>query len=111
MVLLKIISLFFFFSCIFESFVLLEIYFCYLVSLICVVLQELFIFEYEKWLDYLFFVLVIVMFVFMGFNLIGQNMNLIMVCIFEMVVVFVMFLVILVIYVIVEQSYSFFLYY
>lgn len=85
---------------------MLEIYFCHLVSLTCVVLQELFIFEHEKWLDYLLLASAIVMLAFMGFNLIGQNMNLIMVCISEMVVVPVMLLVTLATRGIAEQSYS-----
>lgn len=46
------------------------------------------------------------MLAFMGFNLIGQNMNLIMVCISEMVVVPVMLLVTLATRGIAEQSYS-----
>lgn len=85
---------------------MLEIYFCPLVSLTCVVLQELFIFEHEKWLNYLLLASAIVMLAFMGFNLIGQNMNLIMVCISEMVVVPVMLLVTLATRGIAEQSYS-----
>lgn len=44
-------------------------------------MQELFIFEHEKWLNYLLLASAIVMLAFMGFNLIGQNINLIMVCI------------------------------